>query len=223
MAYLFIIGEGFTEELFYKRIFNEYYSTKHFTETVVISTKINNQQRSYRGGTISFEKCIAICKRYLHQNTQADLILLCLDYYGLPESFFSPEINSIRDINNRVAAIQERVNAQVSNNRFRCHLQLHEFEAWLFSDVNKIAEQFEGNGKSALDHIVNHFDNPELINDHKETSPSHRLKAIYPDYRKVVDGFEIANKIGIHKIREKCPHFNALCELLDQLPPSQGL
>ncbi|MGL5891975.1 MAG: DUF4276 family protein [Bacteroidia bacterium] len=223
MAYLFIIGEGFTEELFYKQIFKEYYINSHFIETVVISTRRKEQLRKFRGGTITFEKCIANCRIHTAQNTQADLILLCLDYYGLHESFFTPEINAIHQLNDRVSAIQERINSQISSHRFRCHLQIHEFEAWLFSDVNKIAEQFGGEGIAELEQIVSRSESPELINDRKETSPAHRLSAIYPGYKKLGDGISIAKQIGIPKIREKCPHFNSLCNIIDQLPKSEGL
>jgi hypothetical protein len=223
MAYVFIIGEGFTEELFYRQVFSEYYSNRHFTETVVISTKVNDQLRIHRGGSVSFEKCISNCKRYAQQNAQADIILLCIDYYGLHETFFTPEIRAIRTLNERIAAIESRINSEVDNFRFRCHLQIHEFEAWLFSDVAKIAEQFDGKGIAELETIISSYSHPELINDNKETSPAHRLVEIYPGYKKRSDGISIVRKIGIPKIREKCPHFNALCELLDQLPPSHGL
>jgi hypothetical protein len=58
------------------------------------------------------------------------------------------------------------------------------------------------------------FDNPELINNSPETSPSHRLERIVRGYDKVVYGNYLAESIGLSKIRERCPRFNQWIESL---------
>ena len=58
------------------------------------------------------------------------------------------------------------------------------------------------------------FDNPEVINNSRETSPSHRLERIVRGYDKVVYGNYLAESIGLNKIRERCPRFNHWIESL---------
>lgn len=60
--------------------------------------------------------------------------------------------------------------------------------------------------------IIDKFNNPELINNSLQTSPSHRLKNILSTYRKVLHGRIITEKITITHIREKCSHFNEWCK-----------
>ncbi len=56
--------------------------------------------------------------------------------------------------------------------------------------------------------IFNDFDNPEMINNVKETSPSHRLARIIKGYNKIVYGNILAEAIGLDYIRLKSPRFN---------------
>ena len=60
-------------------------------------------------------------------------------------------------------------------------------------------------------------DNPELINDKKETSPSHRIIAQIPEYQKVSSGSLITDLISIEVLRSKCGHFNEWLTLLERL------
>ncbi len=56
--------------------------------------------------------------------------------------------------------------------------------------------------------IVASYDNPEEIDDGVETAPSKRLLRMIPRYRKIVDGVNAAQIIGIDRVRAQCPHFN---------------
>ncbi|HEC1684776.1 TPA: DUF4276 family protein, partial [Campylobacter jejuni] len=70
-----------------------------------------------------------------------------------------------------------------------------------------------------LECIIEKYNNPELINNSKETSPSNRLKKIlsFPSYNKILHGGRIAKEIGIDNIRLKCRHFNKWCEKIHSL------
>ena len=57
----------------------------------------------------------------------------------------------------------------------------------------------------------------EEINSKRETCPSARLKALFPSYDKVLHGQQIADKIGIDTIRERCPRFNSWITRLEAL------
>lgn len=64
-------------------------------------------------------------------------------------------------------------------------------------------------GKAELKKTFDDYDNPEMINNNKETSPSHRLKRIIKGYNKVLYGHYFAEAIGIEQIRAKSPRFNS--------------
>jgi len=101
--------------------------------------------------------------------------------------------------------------------RYIPYVQLHEFEALLFSDISVIEDNFESGDFKDYDYLLETdkaFSNPENINDGKTTSPSKRLNRIIGDYSKVVYGSLLAQEIGLDKIRERCPRFNNWIERL---------
>ena len=61
---------------------------------------------------------------------------------------------------------------------------------------------------TGLERIFNAFNNPEDIDDGRETAPSKRILSIIPDYEKVVFGNIIALEIGLSTMLTKCPRFN---------------
>lgn len=70
-----------------------------------------------------------------------------------------------------------------------------------------------------LTEICQEFESPELINEGNTTAPSKRIIDLIPEYEgeKVVAAPLTARKIGIAKIREKCPHFNDWIGQLESL------
>ena len=101
--------------------------------------------------------------------------------------------------------------------RFIPYIQLHEFEGLLFSNVDvfeSVIPKGDLIGLEELKQTAATYDNPELINNSPETSPSHRLARIVKGYDKVVYGNYLAESIGLNKIRERCPRFNYWIESL---------
>jgi hypothetical protein len=108
-----------------------------------------------------------------------------------------------------------------SEKRFIPYIEMHEFEALLFSDANILAE------KSKIDvwqirEIIKAYKNPEEINDDPVKSPSKRLETLNSQYRKVVMGKVIAEAIGIPGIRKQCSHFNDWLTKLEELKGNIG-
>ena len=96
--------------------------------------------------------------------------------------------------------------------RFMPYLQLHEFDALLFIDINIIYSQIPPKdiiNKSELEQTFSEYSNPEYINNNKNTSPSGRLHRIIKGYNKVIYGDILANAIGLQSIRAKAPRFNS--------------
>lgn len=70
-----------------------------------------------------------------------------------------------------------------------------------------------------LENVVNmaRDQNPELIDDKPETTPSKRKMREIPEYDKPNAGVLVAEKIGLPIMRSKCSHFRAWIELLERL------
>ena len=58
-----------------------------------------------------------------------------------------------------------------------------------------------------------------LINDGQQTAPSKRIIAQFPDYGKAKSTFgpQLAQRIGLSKIRSKCSHFHRWLSRLESL------
>ncbi|MEG4281904.1 DUF4276 family protein [Microcoleus sp. A006_D1] len=148
--------------------------------------------------------------------TMIDLYALHPDFPGLAES------ESLRqDPIQRVEFLEQRFAEDIDDARFIPYVQLHEYEAYLFSDPTCFEYLDAGRTKEieALQAIANQHRTPELINDGPQTSPSKRIIALFPDYGKAksVFGSQLAEQIGLQVIRSKCSHFNKWLSRLESL------
>lgn len=100
--------------------------------------------------------------------------------------------------------------------RFIPYIEMHEFEALLFSNADILAEKTEID-VTKITNILDKYSNPEEINDDPAKAPSKQLEALTNGYRKVASGKTISAVIGIQTIRKKCPHFNNWLTRLESL------
>ena len=151
-----------------------------------------------------------------------------LDYYGLgvgfPGTSPSGTLSNSGKVRHIEAAIQADMCAQVPelrpDLRLLPYLQLHEYEALLFSDPAAFANGINHSHLAGqFSSIRDRFPNPEDINDNPETAPSKRILKIYPGYRKVIDGSLAARAVTVEKMRESCPHFRDWLDRLSKLQP----
>jgi hypothetical protein len=224
MANILIIVEGQTEEQFYKRLVqnefrNEDGSYRHYFQVVVMPSKKNLHSRGQKGGSVGYDVCVDNVRRFLRQASHCDLVLLVFDYYGLHESFKSHISAAHRSLEQKISAIQGRLEGDIGAPVFKFRLQVHEFEAYLFSQPEMVSSHFQEPVKlPALRQILAQFeDNPELINDNLATAPSKRLMALFPNFGKTTDGISIAEKTGVPHIRQRCAWFDSMCSLMDDL------
>jgi len=140
-----------------------------------------------------------------------------IDYYGLYQKYNFPswlDGEKIVNKNERMDFIENAMKEDIAdaiNHRFIPYLQLHEFEGLLFNEIELFYSQVpkaELVGIEELKKTFADYDNPEMINNIRETSPSHRLKRIIKGYNKPLYGHYFAEAIGIDKIRKKSPRFN---------------
>jgi hypothetical protein len=145
------------------------------------------------------------------------IVTTFFDYYGMYPKFNFPkwiEGERITDKNSRMDFLENAMKEDVSDaNRYRFipYIQLHEFEGLLFNDIHLFYNHVPDSdlvGIAELKKTFADFDNPEMINNNRETSPSHRLKRIIKGYNKPLYGHYFAEIIGIDQMRSKSPRFN---------------
>ena len=111
--------------------------------------------------------------------------------------------------NTMLEDISEAMGHAFNRQQFIPYVQMHEFEALLFSapDIlgGVIAEQGITND---LKSIADMFQTPEEIDDDPNTAPSKRILRLSPRYQKVLHGNIAAQRIGLALMRQKCPLFN---------------
>ena len=108
---------------------------------------------------------------------------------------------------------------EIRDQRFIPYIQVHEFEALLLAGLEKFTERFERREKQIAMLLAecNQFASPERINDGHQTHPKARIKKYFEDYGETVDGPLLAQAIGLHQIRHKCPHFDRWVTTLENL------
>jgi len=209
MSRLIIIVEGDTEKEFVNTILIPFFNAKEFYNIECFKIKHS------KGGLSKYEH---IRKDILKSIYEADaLVTTLVDFYALPTDF--PKFEESKQCTNKEqqltfleSAIKEDIEASqhsVFDNLFP-YIQLHEFEALIFSSILGIESLFAPTEANfvELHKIIQKYPNPEDINDHPNTAPSKRLHKLIKGYNKVVDGVLILDEIGLEVIREKCPRFN---------------
>lgn len=178
----------------------------------------------YRGGGINFKAMQKDINLGLKQGTRKNVFFTTMiDLYDLPRKFPGyREAESLRsDLYKRVEAIEMSWSHKTGDQRFIPFIQLHEFEAYLLTDVSRFASFFDNatSGITALRKIVDGVQSPEEINDGQHTAPSKRIIGQFPEYEyeKVMVGSQMAEAIGLERIRSRCPHFGGWLHRLERL------
>ena len=175
--------------------------------------------RIYRGGLLDYAKLRKDVINWLNQDTTARVTTM-IDLYALPPNFPGRDEGAkLRDPRERVIFLEEAFARDVDCGRLIPHIQLHEFEAILFTDIARLADYYPAYA-NPIQKLVNEastYANPELIDEGNTTAPSKRILREVPVYEKVVAGSLLAIELGLPLIRAKCPHFNAWTSSMEQL------
>lgn len=220
-----IVVEGQTEQTFVRDVLAPAMAVKNiFLHAALIG------KPGHKGGEIRFERAKGDIENFLKQR-QDTYISTMFDYFrieptwpgkkevlqivGGGTSLASPDKAEMLEkaTFDKIGKLFPNYNVE---RRFIPYIEMHEFEALLFSDATILAEQI-GVNPSAIEAILNECGEPEEVNDGPETAPSKRLFALCDNYRKVAMGKTISEAIGIQTIRRKCPHFNKWLLKLEQL------
>jgi hypothetical protein len=229
---LHIIVEGQTEETFVKQVLAPELAKYRLIADAHSITTGRHHGRIYRGGFVKYEHLAGDLTKWMKQDSKQDAwFTTMVDLYRLPVDFpgtaaksrGSGAVKAVHFQRCMYEDIRQRMTGAPVCERLIPFIQVHEFEALLFSDPEAFASEFPEREKqiAALSAIRNAFATPEEIHDGPDTAPSKRILELLPDYKKPVSGILIAEKIGIGAIRRACPHFNEWIERLTALsnPP----
>lgn len=219
MIRLNIIVEGQTEETFVRELLAEHLGQHAVFATARCVETGRSKRRIHRGGLVGYLKARKDIQSWLKQDKHA-FVSTMFDYYALPSDFPQPARPRGSESSLEWAVkLEQALAADINDSRFVPYLQVHEFEALLFSDVLRTGEALGAGTAQArrLQDIRAAFETPEHINDSPETAPSKRLLELFPAYDKPAFGSLIVKRIGLGPIRQACPHFSSWLEKLERL------
>jgi hypothetical protein len=203
MSRLGISVEGATEREFVSRILRPHLTAFGWTQVVGVDL----------GGNISLDKIAGVLPKLLGSFSHVSTLY---DFYGF-------KYRNGMSVDALEAAIADRVDPP-RRVRLTPYLQLHEFEALLFATPDQTHEWL--GGPMALRHemqaVVAEKGSPEAVNDSPQTSPSHRIKALFPQFDKKLHGPEIIELAGLQAVRAQCPRFDAWIDRLEALGQQQA-
>jgi len=217
-----MIVEGQTEEAFVKEVLAPYLSER---DVFPVARRVTtSRKRRARGGMTSYGRAKKDIEIWLRQDTEAYCTTM-FDLYGLPTDFPGyEETRHLQGGHARVSRLEAAFEEDVGSRRFISFFLLHEFEALLLSQPEKLDRvlslQQVKSRLPDLQRMLADFGGPEAVNDDPETAPSKRLIHLYPGYDKILFGVLVAQDIGIDGIRARCPHFDEWVSKLEQLTAS---
>lgn len=225
MTRLYLFAEGQTEQTFASNTLMEHLATKGvYLQNPVLIAHARKKGQVHRGGGRNYVPIKNDILRFLAQENGRDVFFTTMiDLYAIHKGFPGlEESEKLRSFpQQRVEFLEGSFAADIGDPRFIPYIQLHEYEAYLFSDPAMFHQFYDGHSKQIeeLKAISRKHSSPELINDGQYTSPSKRIIRHLPDYEgaKRVVGPQVASLIGLDKIRSKCPHFAAWLSRLEAL------
>ena len=218
MVRLHVVVEGQTEETFVRDILAPVVGEASVFADVHRVTTGRRRSKSYRGGFLRYAHLRRDLELWMSEDRGVDSwFTTMVDLYRLPQDVpgYSGS-RSIADPVKRVRFLEDALKADLGHRQFIPYIQLHEFEALLFSGPASFAAAFpdEYGAVAELGRIRRSAASPEHIDDGIGTSPAERIRGLLPQYTKAVHGPIIAGRIGLARMRKECAHFNEWIDLI---------
>ena len=224
-AEVVIVVEGQAEQTFIREVLAPEMSVKGvFLQAALIG------KPGHKGGNIRFERARMDIGRFLKQRPNT-YICTMFDYSRIEPSWPGMvELLEIINSGKKLSAEEKGKKVEKAtltkigelfpndnvDTRFIPYIEMHEFEALLFSDTTILANRISVE-QAKIDRILTECGEPEEIDDGLNTAPSRRLISLCDGYRKVAMGKTVSGAIGIPTIRNKCRHFDSWITKLEQL------
>lgn len=227
MPRLYLFAEGQTELTFADRVLKPHLAGLGvYLHPPVLIAHARKKGRVHRGGGRRYTPMRNDILRFLAQERGPDVFFTTmLDLYALAAD--APGVGEADRLRHlpvqRVEALERAFARDIDDKRFVPYIQLHEFEAYLFSDPSWFSFFYDRHETpiASLQAVAEAYPSPELIDDGPQSAPSKRIAQILPDYEdaKAVVGPQVAELIGLEVIRSRCPHFAAWLAQLESLKP----
>lgn len=212
---LHVLCEGQTEERFVKEVLSPYLQQFGiFPKPILL---ITSKKKNAKGGMLSYTQAkldlTLLRKQYRDNDIERHIFTTMFDYYALPEDFPGfKESKLLSDVRKRISFLESEFFEEMATDVFIPYIQLHEFEALLFVDIDQLRPEYplaEANIlKLKLE--TDKYGDPEMIDDGPATAPSKRiitaLEKFY-HYNKVKSGASVTSRIGMDALLENCRHF----------------
>lgn len=219
MIRLHVLVEGQTEETFVKSVLQTHFN-QH--ETYLFPRLLGKP--GHKGGIGEYPRARQDILTTLKQDAGAFCTTM-FDYYGMPNSWPNREAAKLKPFAEKPAAIEWAISADIRRElgpgfdavRFIPYVQMHEFEALLFSHPKLLADGLGLADDAPIQAVRGQFPTPEEINDSHHTAPSKRIVGLNAKYSKVTHGILISQNIGLSVMRAQCPHFNEWIGKLEAL------
>jgi hypothetical protein len=221
---LHAVVEGQTEETFINQVLAPELGVRQIFVDAHCVTTGRRRLSPDRGGITRYEQIRKDLEIWMRQEKGRDVrFTTMVDLYRLPADF--PGYDDCKrkvDPHTRAECLEDRLQEDIPDDRFVPYIQLHEFEALLFSDVHKFEAAFPDRAAAIkkLKSIRDGFPSPEHIDDRPDQSPSKRILEVVPEYVKTVSGISIVQHIGLPILRKECAHFGRWLDRLEQLVPA---
>ena len=217
------IVEGQTEERFVNTVLRNHFADRSIVAVAhCVTTRRDRRARhvKYRGGLTTYRHARDDIRRWVREDgSESARFTTMFDLYGLPTDFPRyADADRESDPYARVEILETALSEAIGDRRFIPYIQLHEFEALLFSDLQKLDTQFPECSAEIhrLAATASTLGSPELVDDGPTTAPSKRITAAIPEYaiRKASAGPIVAAKIGLPVLQSQCRHFREWLERL---------
>lgn len=222
MIRVHVICEGDTEETFIDGVI-----APHFQPMAIYVSPSKIGEPGKKGGGFTFERLFLDVRNRLLGDKTAYCTTF-FDFYALPKDFpGKADAAGKVTVKDKSAAVCEALSTSLqarlgdqSIRKFIPYVQMYEFEALLFSDVQGFARGiYRPDIVDQLQEIRDAFDSPEEINDSVNTAPSKRILKLVPKYEKPTFGSLAALEIGLPAMRRECSLFHLWLKRLEILIP----
>jgi len=207
-----ILVEGQTEETFVRDCLSDY------IEDVNSRVEVGYQVLYGVGGVSKIRN--HLLNWYKSQSDACFTTMI--DFYEFPKDIKGYDAIMAADgVYKRVSLLEKALHDEVggANPALRLvpYIQLHEFEALLYTDLDAFELFYERWQIDRLRREVRGFATPEHIDGGIQTAPSKRILHHIHDYSKRTAGPRIAANIGIERLRDACRHFDEWLKKLEKL------
>lgn len=215
MKRLFVVVEGQTEQEFVREVLSPYLYSYGIYDVRPIPIRTS---KTGRGGFVNYYHLKNTVEPLLKSEGNDVVVTTFVDFFRIPNNtpHYSQCMRAARNVE-KVSEIERCIAADINDRKFLPYIQLHEFEALLFSNNKGFEEYFTEEQSAQTDVIVREFDNPEDINTRPQYAPSKRILGIKKEYNKPIEGNLIAIAVGINIMLERCPRFAAwVADVIDR-------